>query len=110
MITKSQEKWVLAVFLILILDAAISIYGVTVYNASFYEVNPLLALAGNVDAFVSLVVATKVIAMTSVVIIVSYMNENLNEKWGNAGCYLAAGICAGSMLILTLINLIVNFG
>jgi len=108
MITQKQRNWILAVVCILALDAAITIYGATYYNPSFYEANPLLAAAGNLADFTNAVILTKIFAALAVILVTAYCNKNIGEEWGDAVCTGSVAVMGVLFGAIILMNLVVN--
>lgn len=102
MIDLSRTQWTLLamIALAMTIDAAVSIDGAWNHNATFYELNPLLARFNTVETFTVAVIASKAIAIYLVAAIVTYLNRHLTETWGT--CAAAGGVCMGVVPVATL--------
>jgi hypothetical protein len=110
MITSKQQNWILAVVAILAMDAAVTIYGATFHNACFFEGNPIITMFGNnLSTVTNVIIATKLIAASIIVLATAYCNRNIGEDWGDAICQGSASVMGLWMVAMVGMNVWVNF-
>lgn len=112
MITLNQKKYLIILFSLLAIDAAISIYGATFNNATFYEANPILAATHDLTTFTYVVIITKVLAIIAILLTVSYCNKEDKFKngirWGNRICAASVIVMGVSLISIISANVIIN--
>jgi hypothetical protein len=106
MITRRQWYAIAILSAVMAIDALISINGAWNSNATFYEANPLFAMFGTVERFTAAVIVLKIISIGIVINIISVLNNEPGESWGDAaaaGAVLSFATIFGTMAIINLL-------
>lgn len=109
MITTKQRNWIVAAVLILALDAIITIWGATTYNAVFFEANPLLASFKTIGAVTNAILVSKTIAAVAIIASTAWCNRNIGIEWGDHIAQGSVAVMCVWIAALAWINIWVNF-
>jgi hypothetical protein len=105
MITRRQWYAIAILSAVMALDAFISISGAWNSNATFYEANPLFAMFRTFELYLIVVIVMKAIAIGLVALIISMLNKEPGESWGDAtaaGAVLSFTAILGTMAVINL--------
>ena len=106
--TLTRRQWCAIAILsaAMALDALISINGAWNSNATFYEANPLFAAFRTFELYSLAVIVLKAIAIGLTALIISTLNKEPEEPWGDAaaaGAVLSFAAIFGTMAIINLL-------
>jgi hypothetical protein len=107
--TLTRRQWCAIAILsaVMALDALISINGAWNSNATFYEANPLFAAFRTFELYSLAVIVLKAIAIGLTALIISTLNKEPGEPWGDLAAMGAAFSFTVLFITMAGINLVI---
>ena len=103
------KQWLLVAVIVaaMVVDVAITLYGVWFQYGNFYEANPLFAMVGILntpETFTIGLILIKTIGIGLVIYLISICNS-IGRDWGDAACYGGAFFATGIVGVLITSNI-----